>query len=142
MLVSSAATAPKLKGQRSCGAEPPANARAKITNDPARARANRNTAQGRRVADLYRAFLRAMGNPDDAVAQANALAAAELKVAAEDARKRMLDGDAGGDPDQLVRLENLAHRAERKLGIKATAEPKPPSLAEHLARHRASEVSA
>ena len=40
-----------------------------------------------------------------------------LKVAAEDARKRMLDG-TGGDPDQLVRLENLAARAERRLGIR------------------------
>jgi hypothetical protein len=62
------------------------------------------------------AYLRAMGNPVDALAQANALAAAELKVATEDARAKLL---AGGniDPDQVVKLEGAAARAERKLGI-------------------------
>ena len=57
-----------------------------------------------------------MGNPADALAQANALAAAELKVAAEEARAKLL---AGGDiePDQVVKLEGAAARAERKLGI-------------------------
>ena len=57
------------------------------------------------------------------IALANALAAAELKAAAEDARRR-----PDTDPDQLVRLENLAHRAERRLGIRrrSTARPLPP----------------
>jgi hypothetical protein len=95
----------------------PPNARSRTTNDALAARTDRNTARGRRVADIYLAFMAAMGNPQDTISQANALRAAELKVAAEDARKRMLDG-TGGDPDQLVRLENLAARAERRLGIR------------------------
>jgi hypothetical protein len=85
---------------------------------------------------LYRAYIAAMGGTTDTIHQANALAAAELKVTAEDARKRMLDG--GGDADQLVRLENLAHRAERKLGIQPGAVvPAPQTPAEYLARRTA-----
>jgi hypothetical protein len=59
------------------------------------------------------------------------LAAAELKARAEQARKSPYI-----DPDVLLRLENLAHRAERKLGIKpaATTPPGMPSPAEYLAR--------
>jgi hypothetical protein len=77
----------------------------------------------------------ALGSPEDVVTQASILAAAELKVAAEDARKRTLDG--AGDADALVRIENLAHRAERKLRIKPANKPSGPSLAEHLARRAA-----
>jgi hypothetical protein len=84
----------------------------RTTNDPL-AGVPRNTAAGRRVADLFRAYVTALGNPTDTIALANALAAAELKAAAEDARRR-----PDTDPDQLVRLENLAHRAERRLGIR------------------------
>jgi hypothetical protein len=74
-----------------------------------------------------------MGNPCDTIALSNALAAAELKARAEQARKM-----PEIDPDQLVRLENLAHRAERKLGIKPGAAPKSVSLQDHL-RQRAAE---
>jgi hypothetical protein len=103
-------------GARAASAERPAALRARATNDPLHGRASRNTAQGRRIGDLFDAYLRAMGNPADALAQANALAAAELKVATEDARAKLL---AGGDidPDQVVKLEGAAARAERKLGI-------------------------
>jgi hypothetical protein len=120
---------------RSSGADWPKQQRSATTNDPLSTRTDRNTAAGRRIADLYRAYIAAMGGPTDTILQANALAAAELKVAAEDARKRMLGG--GGDADQLVRLENLAHRAERKLGIKPSAGPKPPTLTEYLASRQA-----
>ena len=101
---------------RAAGDLRPAALRARATNDPLHGRASRNTAQGRRIGDLFDAYLRAMGNPVDALAQANALAAAELKVATEDARAKLL---AGGniDPDQVVKLEGAAARAERKLGI-------------------------
>jgi hypothetical protein len=109
--------------------------RAKTTNDPA-SRANLNTANGRRVADLYRSYLRAMGDPTDAVAQANVLAAAELTVAAETARVQLLAGKA--DVDQLVKLENLAARAIRRLGIKPGAAAAPTqSLAAYLASKQA-----
>jgi hypothetical protein len=97
-------------------AEPLPTRRAKITNNPMSVRASLNTSQGRRVADLYRSYLRAMGDPAGTVAQANVLAAAELAVAAEMARVDLLAGKA--DVDQLVKLENLAARATKRLGIK------------------------
>jgi hypothetical protein len=95
--------------------EPPLTRRSRITNDPTGARCNRSTAAGRRLADLLRGFLAEMGNPTSIVAQSAALQAAELTVAAEDARARLLAGQ--GDADQVVRLQNLAQRAVRKLGI-------------------------
>jgi hypothetical protein len=36
--------------------------------------------------------------------------------------------------EQLIRLENLAARATRRLGMKPNCEQRPPSLSEHLAR--------
>jgi hypothetical protein len=90
------------------------------------------TARGRRVADLYIAFMEALGDPASTLIQANVIAAAELRVACEDARKRMFDSGSA-DADQLVRLENLAHRAERKLGLERRArQPAVPTLAEYL----------
>jgi hypothetical protein len=56
----------------------------------------------------------------------------ELVVAAERARAKFLAD--GGDVEQLIRLENLAARATRRLGVKPNCESRPPSLAEHLAR--------
>jgi hypothetical protein len=111
------------RGARSCSA---------TTNDPVAARTSLNTARGRRIADLFRSYMAALGNPSDAVTQANVLAATELKVAAEDARKRLLD-ETGGDANALVRLENLAHRAERKLGLRLQPRDAGPSLHEYLA---------
>jgi hypothetical protein len=116
-----------------------AELRSKTTNRPLKGRVNRNTAKGRRIADVYHAYLAALGDPTDAIVQANVLTAAELKIAAEEARKRLLDG--AGDADALVRLENLAHRAESKLGIKRQpAKPRNP-LAEHFSRPPVREAS-
>jgi hypothetical protein len=125
---------------RSASADRPAfvgNASAsRTTNRPLKGRVNRRTAKGRRIADVYHAYLAALGNPTDAIMQANVLTAAELKVAAEEARKRLLDGN--GDADALVRLENLAHRAEGKLGIKPKPREAGPTLAQYLAARAAS----
>jgi hypothetical protein len=63
-----------------------------------------------------------LGHPSDRVVQADALALAELKTAAEAARTRMLNGE-DRDPDQLVRLENLVRRAERRLGLDKPVKP-------------------
>jgi len=115
-----AADRPALVGQVA------AELRSKTTNKPLKGRISRNTAKGRRIADVYHAYLEALGNPTDAIVQANVLTAAELKVAAEEARKQLLDGT--GDADALVRLENLAHRAERKLGIKRSTAKGPTAL--------------
>ena len=96
---------------------PPAS-RSATTNKPLR-RVNGNTAAGRRVRDLYRAFLAAMSRADT-IAQASALNAAELAVAVEQARLAAARGEAV-DIDALVRLSNLADRAVRRLGIKSGA---------------------
>jgi hypothetical protein len=55
----------------------PKRQRSATTNGPMR-RTSGNTAAGRRVRDLYGAFLQHMTNPTDLIAQANALNAAEL----------------------------------------------------------------
>jgi hypothetical protein len=112
--------------------------RAALTNDPLRARADGRTPQGRRIRDLFRAYSAAMGSPNDPGTQAAVLAAAELVVAAERARAEFLAD--GGDVEQLIRLENLAARATRRLGVKPSCELKAPTIADHLAR-RAKERS-
>ena len=88
--------------------------RSRTTNDPT-SRANQDTAAGRRLADLIKGFLAEMGNPRSPIAQADAIRAAELTAAAENARARLLAGD--GDANAVVRIENLAARAVRKLGL-------------------------
>jgi hypothetical protein len=103
-----------------------------LTNDPLRKRADGRTPQGRRIRDLFRAYSNAMGTPSDPATQAAILAAAELVVAAECARAKVLAD--GGDVEQLIRLENLAARATRRLGVKPNSTSKPQTLAEHLAQ--------
>jgi hypothetical protein len=109
--------------------------RSKTTNDPA-SRFSLNTAEGRRARDLYEAFVIHMGSPVDTVRLSHALAAAELVVASETARAELLAGR--GDVEQLIRLENLAARATKRLGITdAAAAPAPPPapLADWAASH-------
>jgi hypothetical protein len=127
-----------MASNRSSTAQAPLTSRAALTNDPLRGRADGRTPQGRRIRDLFRAFSSGMGSPSDPATQAAILAAAELVVAAERARAKVLDD--GGDVEQLIRLENLAARATRRLGMKPNCQQRPPSLSEHLAR-RAQERS-
>jgi hypothetical protein len=93
--------------------------RSRTTNDPLR-RADGRTSAGRRIRDLYRAYLACLPTANDAT-KAAVLAAAELVAAAETARTQLLAGTA--DIEQLVRLENLANRAVRRLGIKHSDAP-------------------
>jgi hypothetical protein len=96
-----------------------------------------NTARGRRIADLVRAYLSALGNPLDIERQAAAIAAAELQVLAEEARAAALKEGASADLDRVVRMQGAADRALRRLGIRpAAAGPAPPTLHDHL-RQRA-----
>lgn len=111
--------------------EPAAKQRARRTNNPNHGGVSKNTAAGRRVADLLRAFLREMGDPCDVVLQANALRAAELTTAGEIARGKLLSGV--GDADQVVKLENMAARAVRALNIRNKGATTGPTLAEYLA---------
>ena len=90
--------------------------RSRVTNSPAR-RQKGTTAAGRRLRDLYVGYIVALGHPTDVVTQANCLKAAELALAAENARAQLLAGK--GDANAVVRLENLADRAIRRLGLPA-----------------------
>jgi hypothetical protein len=143
MLENRAATAPMPPRQRSAVEGKSLTNRSAITNDPMRARASGRTSGGRRVRDLYRCYLAGMSNPDDAC-RAQVLAAAELVVAAENARAELLAGR--GDIEQIVRLENLATRAVRRLGSKRTEAPQPSIrdvlAAEHEARMAREEAEA
>lgn len=77
------------------------------------ARAPRRTPQGRRIRSLFRAFMAKL-TPGDPVHQAAAMRAAELVVASEDMRARLLAGDTTAE-EAVTRLENAARRAEREL---------------------------
>ena len=131
-----AATVTEPSAARAPSAEPVRQLRSARTNNPFAGGLSKNTAAGRRVADLLRGFLRAMGNPGDAVLQSNALRAAELMVAGEIARAKLLEGT--GDADTVVRLEGAADRALKRLGLPKTPPMSgPTTLAEHLARRAA-----
>jgi hypothetical protein len=108
--------------------EPAAKQRSRRTNDPNHGGVSRNTSAGRRVRDLLRAYLKAMGDPDDVVLQANALRAAELVTAAEIERHKLLSGV--GDADAVLRLEGAAGRAVRALGIARKREPEGETIAD------------
>jgi hypothetical protein len=122
------------------GAELPKRQRARRTNDPL-ASLDTNTARGRRVADLVRAYLTALGNPGDVDRQAAVIAAAELQVLAEEARTAALKAPGSADLDQVVKIQGAADRAVRRLGIKPGA-PKGPTLQEHLAARAAERARA
>jgi hypothetical protein len=93
----------------------PAGSRSRITNAPLR-RANGNTAEGRRIRDLARAYLAQVDSPTDPIVQADVMAAAENKALAEAMRLRALQGDQI-DHAVLGQVENRARRAEARLGI-------------------------
>jgi hypothetical protein len=112
----------------------PPRQRARRTNDLF-ASLEMNTARGRRVGDLVRAYFKALGHPTDVERQAAVIAAAELQVLAEEARSAALKSGTP-DLDQVVRVQGAADRAVRRLGIKP-GKPATPSLAEHLARRAA-----
>jgi hypothetical protein len=102
-----------------------------VTNKP-RSRFDVNSTEGRRGRDLFEAYMAHLGNPVDAAVIANVIKAVELKARAETLRLR-----PDVDLDQLIRLENAAERAERKLNIKPNAPAKTQSLAEYLAQRSA-----
>jgi hypothetical protein len=93
--------------------------RARLTNDPMRVRAKGNTAKGKRLRDLYAAFSAKLG-PDDVVGQASALRCAELVATGEDLRAQLRAGGLKAAEQaallaELVRVENLSDRSERRL---------------------------
>jgi len=132
-------TAQKPSAARSATAARAPRLRARRTNNPL-AGFDLNTAGGRRVADLTRAYLSALGNPTDIERQAAVIQAAELQVLAEEARTAALKDTGSADLDQLVRLQGAADRAVRRLGLKPGASRNSgPDLAAYLAAIAAQE---
>jgi hypothetical protein len=91
--------------------------RSALSNGTLRGRLKGNSAAGRRVRDLYRAFLANMADNQNEIEQAHALNAAELMVALEQQRVAAARGD-DVDVDQLVRLSNLVGRAVKRLRLR------------------------
>jgi hypothetical protein len=98
------------------------------------------TLVARRRRELIEIYTIALGGPASLSAGQwiDIRKAAELTALAEQARARaMREGATGaGELTAMVRLEGMAARAVRALNIKP-AQPKPPSLAEHLAQRAA-----
>jgi hypothetical protein len=113
--------------------EPQSKRRSRRTNNVF-ADLDLNSSRGRRVADLVRSYLKALGDPYDAGRQAAVIQAAELQVLAEEARTAALREPETADLDALVRIQGAADRALRRLGIKPGGHQKPETLAEYLAK--------
>jgi hypothetical protein len=79
------------------------------------------TARGRRIADIARKLLIALGNPTDTLVQAQIIQAAELTVLCEDARTEALNAEPGKAKkaalDQVIRLQPQVDRAYARLGM-------------------------
>ena len=73
---------------------------------------------------MYFAYLAALGNPSDAIVQANALTAAELKVERR-GRPASSSSKATATRTRSSGSKISAHRAERKLGIKHKSSERP-----------------
>jgi hypothetical protein len=90
------------------------------TNDPLSG-FNTNTLCGRRITDLARKLLVALGNPTDTLVQAGIIQAAELSVLAEELRTEALNMEPGKAKkiavDQVIRLQGHADRAYSRLGF-------------------------
>lgn len=102
--------------------------RSAITGAPA-ARIDGRSAIGRRIRDLYAALMSRLDQPADIVVQADVLALAELKCAAEVARQRLLEGGERNS-NEIVRLENLVRRAEARVGLLPGGAERPPETLE------------
>jgi hypothetical protein len=95
---------------------PLASSRSAATNRPI-SRWSPNTSTGRRCRDLFRGYMRALGDPADEPTVALAIAAAESVTLAEVARAECLGGMTGITAELTIRFENSAARALRRLGL-------------------------
>jgi hypothetical protein len=113
----------------------PANYHSRLTSKPQRPAVSQRSALGKRLRDLADAFAERLGGwPALSVTAAGSVRrAAELQAMCEMARANMLNGQPT-DMLALVRLEGVAARAIRQLGIKI--EP-PPAKARGLTLARA-----
>lgn len=98
--------------------------RSAATNRPS-SRWRLKTARGRRCRDLFKGYMTQLGNPTDDPTVALIVAAAEAIVLAEDARQECLAGMNGLNAELMIRCENSAARALRRLGLNRAAPPAP-----------------
>ena len=117
----------------------PANNRSKLSNKPRSFPVSVRSALGRRlrdIADDYASQLGGWPSLSDTMA-ANVRRASELAALAEQSRADALRNGCV-DPVALTRLEGIADRAKRALGLPTgRAELKPMTLAEYAARKKA-----
>jgi hypothetical protein len=116
-------------------ADLPSRQRARRTNDPFSG-IDTKTARGRRIADLVRAYLSALGDPVDVEQQASVIAAAELQVLAEAARTAALKETGHANLDQVVRVQGAADRALRRLHIGPRTQRDPEQTLDQYLRDR------
>lgn len=132
-------TAGSVRHKRGWRADVPPGQRAKRSNNPLSPH-DLTSPRGRRIADLFRSFSAALDNPPDLARQAHIAAAAELITLAEEVRLAAIQDPANADIDAIIRLENAADRAVRRLGIRPGASaPKTQTLADILDEHRRNE---
>ena len=93
------------------------------------------TSAGRRRRDLIAGFVAALGGAGavTAIQQAAVVRVAELMAAAETLRRRALAGETV-DMAALIKLENVAARSVRELGITETERDPTPNLRVYLAK--------
>lgn len=89
------------------------------------------TTAARRVRDLAVTYTAALGGIVDPMERELILKAAQLNVAAEDMRRRSLQGEPV-DIASLVKLENLASRAVRSLNLSGKRSTPAPDLQSYL----------
>jgi hypothetical protein len=114
----------------------PANSRSRVTNRPQKMAIDGRTELGRRVRDLAESFAQQLGGwPVLTDMQAAGVRrAAELGALAEQSRRDALRGGSV-DPIALSRIEGVADRAVRRLGLPSAAgkAAAPPDLKAYLA---------
>jgi hypothetical protein len=110
--------------ERSVTVERPRNQRSRVSNRPQRMVVSARTAAGRRLRDLADAYAQVLGGWAGLsdVQAANVRKAAELTALAEQARADALRNGCN-DPAALTRLEHLADKAVRRLGVDKRREP-------------------
>lgn len=116
----------------------PKNNRSRATNRPLRLRGlHSQSIDGRRRCDLINSYVAALGGEANVppLRMAQVLKAAELVAIAENLRRKSLIGEPV-DLSELIRIENLAGRAEKQLNLSAPSARKGPTLEAYLASKR------
>jgi hypothetical protein len=129
--------------QRPVTAGRPLNNRSRLSNQPKRMAVSQRTSLGRRVRDLADSYAQRLGGwPALSDGQAAAVRrCAELFAIAEQSRAAALQNGCA-DPVGLARLEGIAIRAERRLGLpKETRGPITPTLADVMSAIAAEEAA-